>query len=129
MKSSEIVKGIVDLLNLSKEKEVVELSETKEEVVEEVVELADDKPTEEPKKEEVELTEKEKATLAGEPYIAILKVDLDPSDINNGSFELDWNDAFVASLNKAGYSGRTDEAVVDMWFNDLCRGVIGDNIK
>lgn len=46
---------------------------------------ADKKP---PKKKE--LSPKEKATAAGEPYISILSVDLDPNDINNGSFELDW---------------------------------------
>ena len=51
MKSSEIVKGIVDLLNLSKQKDEVKLADVKEEV--ETVELADDKPKEEPKKEDV----------------------------------------------------------------------------
>ena len=34
-----------------------------------------------------ELTPKEKATSIGEPYISILSVELDPADINNGSFE------------------------------------------
>ena len=52
MKSSEIVKGIVDLLNLSKEKGEVKLADVKEEV--ETVELADEEPKkEEPKKEDV----------------------------------------------------------------------------
>tara|TARA_B110001454_G_scaffold191087_1_gene190571 strand:+ start:163 stop:594 length:432 start_codon:yes stop_codon:yes gene_type:complete len=52
MKSSEIVKGIVDLLNLSKEKGEVKLADVKEEV--EAVELADEEPKkEEPKKEDV----------------------------------------------------------------------------
>ena len=52
MKSSEIVKGIVDLLNLSKEKGEVKLADVKEEV--EAVELADKEPKkEEPKKEDV----------------------------------------------------------------------------
>jgi len=52
MKSSEIVKGIVDLLNLSKQKDEVKLADVKEEV--ETVELADEEPKkEEPKKEDV----------------------------------------------------------------------------
>lgn len=77
-----------------------------------------------PKKKE--LTPKEKATEAGEPYIAILSVDLDPADINNGSFELDWNDKFVINLVKQGYKIRaddTDAMIVDRWFQTVCRNI------
>ena len=79
-----------------------------------------------PKKPKVELTDKEKATAAGEPYIAILKVDLDPADINNGSFDLDWNDKFVTNLIKQGYKIRaddTDAQIVDRWFQTVCRNI------
>jgi hypothetical protein len=78
----------------------------------------------EPKKKE--LTPKEQATATGEPYIAILKVDLDPADINNGSFELDWNDKFVVNLVKQGYKIRpddTDAQIVDRWFQTVCRNI------
>ena len=77
-----------------------------------------------PKKKE--LTPKEQATAAGEPYISILKVDLDPADINNGSFELDWNDKFVVNLVKQGYKIRpddTDAQIVDRWFQTVCRNI------
>lgn len=77
-----------------------------------------------PKKKE--LTAKEKATAAGEPYIAILSVDLDPNDINNGAFELDWNDKFVVNLVKQGYKIReddTDAQIVDRWFQTVCRNI------
>jgi len=73
-----------------------------------------------------ELTAKEKATMAGEPYINILKIDIDPKDINNGAFELDWNDKFVINLVKAGYKLRpddTDADIVDRWFTQVCRNV------
>lgn len=77
-----------------------------------------------PKKKE--LSPKEKATAAGEPYIAILQVDIDPNDINNGSFELDWNDKFVINLVKQGYKIRqddTDAMIVDRWFQTVCRNI------
>ena len=77
-----------------------------------------------PKKKE--LSPKEKATAAGEPYIAILSVDLDENDINNGSFELDWNDKFVVNLVKQGYKIRaddTDAQIVDRWFQTVCRNI------
>ena len=77
-----------------------------------------------PKKKE--LSPKEQATAIGEPYVAILSVDLDPADINNGSFELDWNDKFVANLIKQGYKIRpddTDAQIVDRWFQTVCRNI------
>lgn len=77
-----------------------------------------------PKKKE--LSPKEKATAAGEPYINIISVELDPADINNGSFELDWNDKFVINLVKQGYKIRaddTDAQIVDRWFQTVCRNI------
>ena len=77
-----------------------------------------------PKKKE--LSPKEKATAAGEPYVSILSVDLDPNDINNGAFELDWNDKFVANLIKQGYKIKpddTDAEIVDRWFQTVCRNI------
>jgi len=73
-----------------------------------------------------ELTPKEYATSRGEPYVAILNVDLDPADINNGSFELDWNDKFVINLIKQGYKYNkkdTDQMIVDRWFQTVCRNI------
>ena len=78
------------------------------------------------KKKEQVLTAKEKATLAGEPYVAITKIDLDPNNINDGSFELDWNDKFVVNLIKAGYKQREDDSdqlIVERWFEYTCRNV------
>ena len=79
-----------------------------------------------PKPVAPELTVKEQATMAGEPYINILKIDVDPNNINNGAFELDWNDKFVINLIKAGYKLRPDDAdadIVDRWFTQVCRNV------
>lgn len=93
---------------------------------EEPVSPAPEPEAKKPKKPKVELTEKEKATAAGEPYIAILKVDLDPKDINNGSFDLDWNDKFVLNLIKQGYKIKpddTDAEIVDRWFQTVCRNI------
>lgn len=78
------------------------------------------------KKKEAVLTDKEKATQAGEPYVNIVKVDIDPNDINNGAFELDWNDKFILNLIKAGYKIReddTDAQIVDRWFQTVARNI------
>jgi hypothetical protein len=68
-------------------------------------------------------TEKELATERKEPWIAVLNTHVNPDNIRNGFFELDWNEYFVLQLRTAGYSGDTDEAIVDAWFSELCRNV------
>lgn len=77
-----------------------------------------------PKKKEP--TPKEAATAAGEPYIAILSVEVDENNINSGAFDLDWNDKFVANLVRAGYRQRnddTDAIIVERWFQTVCRNI------
>ena len=72
-------------------------------------------------------TAKEIATENGEPYVAILNIDISPDDINNGAFELDWNEKFVANLVRAGYQGQSNEPdheIVDRWFQTVCRNVV-----
>jgi hypothetical protein len=75
---------------------------------------------------------KDTATEKGEPYVAILSVDLDPDNIGNGAFELDWNDKFIANLVRAGYqhkSADTDADMVDRWFADVCKNVVAENFE
>jgi hypothetical protein len=77
-------------------------------------------------KKEKKLSPKEEATKNGEPYVAILKVNIDPNDINNGAFELDWNDKFLTNLIKQGYKmdpKDTDNDIVDRWFQTVCRNI------
>ena len=84
------------------------------------------KPVRKPRKPKVEPTEKEKATAAGDPYVAIIKVEVDPDNINSGAFELDWNDKFLVNLIKAGYKVKeddTDTIIVDRWFRTVCRNI------
>jgi len=69
-------------------------------------------------------SEKDIATEKGEPYIAILSMDVDPNDINSGAFEFDWNDKFISNLVRAGYQGKTDADLVDQWFQAVCRNVV-----
>jgi hypothetical protein len=68
-------------------------------------------------------TEKELATERKEPWITVLNTHVNPDNIRNGFFELDWNEYFVLQLRTAGYTGDSDEAVVDSWFSELCRNV------
>jgi hypothetical protein len=77
-----------------------------------------------PKKKEPEKTAKQLATEAGEPYVAVLGMDVDLNNLHQGAFELDWNEIFVARLIKAGYQGKVDADIVDQWFQNVCRHVV-----
>ena len=74
-----------------------------------------------------EKTAKQLATENNEPYVAILSMDIDPANLHQGAFELDWNEIFVARLVKAGYMMKPDDAdadIVDRWFQNICRHVV-----
>ena len=82
-----------------------------------------------PTKLKVSASAKEAATKNGEPYVNVTSVELDPDNVENGAFELDWNDVFVARLVKAGYKGRDDAQIVDQWFQTICRNVLAENYE
>lgn len=82
------------------------------------------------KKDEKELTpeevkraalekEKEAATKKGEAWVAVLDTQINPDNIRNGFFEIDWNNEFIEQLLDAGYSGETNEQIVDAWFRTI----------
>ena len=78
------------------------------------------------KKDPATISDKQKAEELGLPYVNILKMELDPYDINSGAFELDWNDKFVLNLIRAGYKIRDDDSdtmIVERWFQSVCRNV------
>ena len=81
-----------------------------------------EKPARAPKKSARDL-----ATERGEPYVAIVSLDLDPENLHQGAFELDWNDKCVSNLIRAGYRMRADDTdadIVDRWFQNICRHVV-----
>jgi hypothetical protein len=74
-----------------------------------------------------EKTAKQIATEKGEPYVAIITMDIDPNNLHQGAFELDWNEIFIARLVKAGYMMKPTDAdsdIVDRWFQNVCRHVV-----
>ena len=80
-----------------------------------------------PRAPKIEKSAKDLATERGEPYVAMLSMEVDPENLHQGSFELDWNEKFVANLVRAGYQMRpddTDNDIVDRWFQAVCRNVV-----
>ena len=85
------------------------------------------KETTPPRAPKIEKSAKDLATERGEPYVAMLSMEVDSENLHQGSFELDWNEKFVANLVRAGYQMRpndTDSDIVDRWFQAVCRNVV-----
>jgi len=74
-------------------------------------------------------TPKDIANEKNEPWVSVLSVELDPENIGNGAFELDWNDKFITNLVRAGYKGKTDSEMVDQWFQSVCRNILAENYE
>lgn len=75
----------------------------------------------------LEKSAKELATERDEPYIAIVSLDINPDNLHEGAFDLDWNEKFVSNLVRAGYMMKkedTDAEIVDRWFQNVCRHVV-----
>ena len=77
-----------------------------------------EKTSEEVRRETLE-KEKQDATRAGKPWVAVLDTQVNPDDIKNGFFVLDWNNEFIEQLLDAGYSGESNEQIVDSWFRTI----------
>ena len=91
------------------------------------------KPAVKPKKETHEEVrrktldlEKAAATKAKQPWVSVIDTQINPKDIKNGFFELDWNNEFIEQLLDAGYSGETNEQIVDAWFRTIVIQMLED---
>lgn len=78
------------------------------------------------KHEKISETQYEKscAEVKQEPYVNVIKMGVNDENVAQGYFELDWNDEFIKMLQNAGLEGRSDEEIVNKWFNAVCRTVL-----
>lgn len=88
-----------------------------------VTQSEENKPA--PRKKRV-LSPKELATKNSEPWIDV-KMHVDPDKPHNGYFELDWNDEFIEKLKSEGYSGDSDDEIMDQYVKSLCALVASEN--
>ena len=89
------------------------------------------KITEKPKtsaeqRREILEKEKEEFTKKGEPWVGVLDTQVNPDNIKNGFFELDWNNEFIERLLDAGYKGESQEQIVDAWFRTIAMQVLDE---
>jgi hypothetical protein len=72
--------------------------------------------------EKVPLTDKEKATLRHEPWVDVTGFKVNPDNVRNGFFEIDWNDYWIEKLKQEGYGfdGDPEDEIVGRWYRDIC---------
>lgn len=70
--------------------------------------------------------EKQLATNHEESWVSVVGIEFEADDPTVGNFQLDWNEYFIEFLTENGYSGRTEEDIVNQWMNDLCAGIAQD---
>ncbi len=105
------------------------LAETQRKIIEAEEQVTKAKESAEKALKEEELakmTPKERATAKGEPWVQVLDTKVNPDNVRNGFFELDWNDLFIVQLKQAGYGfeGDPEEEIVDRWFRDIVRNML-----
>ena len=71
--------------------------------------------------------EKDEATKEGKPWVGVLDTQVNPENIKNGFFELDWNTEFIEQLLDAGYSGETNEEIVNGWFRTIAIQILEED--
>jgi|TARA_B110000285_G_C14961170_1_gene531761 hypothetical protein len=89
-------------------------------------EVADSYDTTEQKRRAILAQEKQEATDKGKAWVGVLDTQLNPDNIKNGFFELDWNNQFIEELLDAGYSGESNEEIVDGWFKTIAVQILGE---
>ena len=70
--------------------------------------------------------EKAQATKDKKPWVAVLDTQVNPENIKNGFFELDWNNEFIEQLIDAGYTGEEPEHIVDQWFRTIATQMLDE---
>lgn len=58
-----------------------------------------------------------------EPSVKVVNFEFDKNNPRLGSIELDWNTEFITLLRGHGYTGQSDEELVDAWLNDVCKTI------
>ena len=112
-------------------KKITGIEKLEKEKAEAIAQANEAKVREEAAKEAEELaklTPKERANRKKEPWVAVLDTKVNPENIRNGFFELDWNDLFIVQLRQAGYGfeGDPDEEIVDRWFRDIVSQMLSE---
>ena len=86
--------------------------------------ITKEEPTTEDQRRSILEKEKAQATKDKKPWVAVLDTQVNPKDIKNGFFELDWNNEFIEQLLDVGYKGETNEEIIDGWFKDVARTIL-----
>lgn len=70
---------------------------------------------------------RELATLDKRPYVNITNIEMDSKGIGTHSIEFDWNEYFITNLKENGFTGNTEEELVDKWFITVSTAIASES--
>ena len=70
---------------------------------------------------------RELATLHKRPYVNITNIEMDSKGVGTHSIEFDWNEYFIRNLKENGFTGNTDEELVDKWFVTVSTAIASES--
>jgi hypothetical protein len=74
--------------------------------------------------------ERDLANLKGEPWVSAKESHFNGEEGVNGFYlKFNWNEHFINLLMSHGYSGYTDEEIVEKWYNDLNKSILEEMIE
>lgn len=74
--------------------------------------------------------EKTRADILKKPWVHVLSIGFDKDNVQDGYFELDWNDWFIKTLEDSEYfRGETDEDLVNHWLTTICQNIALENLE
>ena len=109
-------------LELAAEQEQLEFEKTEKHRIAAEKREERKKAKEKEKKVVATLSPKEIANKKKEPWVDVIGFRVNPDNVRNGFFEIDWNDYWVEKLKQEGYGfdGDPDEEIVGRWYRDIC---------
>jgi hypothetical protein len=73
--------------------------------------------------------EKKHADILNKPYFRVLYGQYKESGPDQGTmtFELDWNEVFIRDLEANGWTGLSNDEIVNAWFEDACKQMFAED--
>ena len=67
--------------------------------------------------------DKRKHNILEKPWVNVISVGFNEENIQDGYFELDWNEWFIKVLEQGDFRGNTEEDLVNNWLQTVCQNI------
>lgn len=72
--------------------------------------------------------EKTRCEILKLPWVNVLSVGFDKDTLQDGYFELDWNEWFIRKLEELNFQGNTEEELINSWLQIVCQNIALEDV-